>query len=128
MSDHEVGSTRNKVQIRRVLCIGGPKDGKWVSTEERGHQLRILMPAKIDITHFVKNDPMSRSDLTVGFPEYEVYHLERIALYGEGIWVGVHTKTLDKADRDGTYVGRDSYHVMVLRAILQRDVVTEMGL
>ncbi len=113
---------------RRVLCIGGPLDGKWRGTEERSHRLRVLRPAKIDITHFIKSDSESKADLTVGFPDYDVYHLEKIALFGEGIWVGLHSETLDKMDMRPDYGGRDAYHVMILRAILQRDVATEMGL
>lgn len=121
--------TRNKIQIRRVLCIGGPKDGKWLSTEEMGHELRILKPAKFDYK-VISREAALAEEIRVPFPEYDVYFLERIALYGEGIWVGLHKDTMYEMDKNPPPGSgwRGAHTTMILRAILQRDVATEMGL
>lgn len=119
--------TRNRIEIRRVLCIGGPLDGKWRSTEEKGHQLRVLKPVDLKLTEVLRAD---ETDLSVPLPQYDIYLLERIALYGEGIWVGLHRDTMYEMDRNPPIRGgwRDAHTTMILRAILQRDVATEMGL
>lgn len=96
-------------------------DGKW-HDHEGGHVARIAKP--VQFSHvFSRRD----SDLNVDMPEYEQYHLDHVALYDQGIWVGLHESTLDRMrlERVG---GTEAHIVMILRAILQRDVAAELGL
>lgn len=106
---------------RRVLLIGGIMDGKW-HTHVGGHTVRIPKPMNV-VTSFDRR----ASDNRVDMPEFEQYHLEHVALYGQGIWVGLHESTMDRIsmERPGP---PEAHIVMILRAILQRDVLTELGL
>lgn len=128
MESEGLMADRNKIEIRRVLCIGGPKDGKWLSTEERGHELRVLKP--IPFPKVISREAELAERIRVDLPQYEVYFLEKVALYGEGIWVGLHKDTMYEMDRNPPPGSgwRDAHTTMILRAILQRDVATEMGL
>lgn len=111
---------------RRVLMIGGPYDGRWRDHHEPGHEMRALRPPRLDMANVFK--PEAEQDLSVGFPDMDVYFLEQIKLYGEGIWVGLHKDTMYEMDRSPDRGWRDAHTIMILRAILQRDVATEMGL
>lgn len=98
-------------------------DGKWHTHEGGGHMVRILKP--FDIRVEVKQEQPDRR--SVDMPQYEQYTLEHVALFGEGIWVGMHTPTLDRMVMDN--FGPPEGHVrMILKALLQRDVATELGL
>lgn len=118
-----------KNQVRRVLCIGGPLDGKWQSTEQKGHELRVLKPPTFDFK-VLSREQAENEQIRVPIPEYDVYFLDKVSLYGQGIWVGLHKDTMYEMDRNPpTGSGwRDAHTTMILRAILQRDVATEMGL
>jgi hypothetical protein len=101
--------------------IGGHMDGKW-HTHDGGPVVRILKPMRI-----MPEVARRESDIRVDMPQYEQYHLEHVALYGQGIWVGLHESTIDRMSLDR--LGQPEPHVvMILRAILQRDVATELGL
>lgn len=96
-------------------------DGKW-HEHEGGATIRILKPMRI-----APSFDRRESDLNVDMPQYEQYHLEHVALYGQGIWVGLHESTLDRTSMER--IGPPEAHVvMILRAILQRDVAKELGL
>lgn len=97
-------------------------DGKWHTHQGSGHVARVMKPMKIS-PPVVQDE----GDLSVPMIEYEEYYLEHVALYGQGIWVGMHAKTLEQMDFER--LGQPESHVvMILRAILQRDVATELGL
>lgn len=115
-------------KTRRVLLIGGSLDGKWrEQPKDAGPYIRVLKPAKIEIPKVVSREAALAEEIRVPVPEYEVYYLDKIALYGEGIWVGIEQDHLRNADRDH-FMGPEPRVAMILRAILQRDVLTEMGL
>lgn len=116
-----------RVHTRRVLMIGGLMDGKWHTHEGGGYQVRILKPMSVMPMPIVTKG-LDLDDLSVPMPQYEVYHLSHVALYGEGLWVGLHKDTMDQMDMSPDRGSRDAHTIMILRAILQRDVVTEMGL
>lgn len=99
-------------------------DGKWHTYEGGGHTMRIHKPMKVDIDRLVSRET---TDLSVPYPEYEHYHLDHVALYGQGIWVGVHKGTLDRRIEEPPGPV-DSHVAMILKAILQRDVATELGI
>jgi hypothetical protein len=106
---------------RRVLMIGGHMDGKW-HTHEGGPIVRVMKPLRVSM-----DVGRRESDARVDMPGYEQYHLEHVALYGQGIWVGLHEGTIDRLSLER--LGPPEAHVvMILRAILQRDVATELGL
>lgn len=109
---------------RRVLMIGGSMDGKWHTKEGKGHFIRIMKPLDFKRVVF-KEDALAEP---VDVPQYEEYILENVALYGEGVWVGIHRETMDKLDMEPGGGWRSAHTTMILRAILQRDVATEMGL
>lgn len=113
-----------QVRTRRVLMIGGMMDGKWHTHEGGGHVMRVLRPLEIKFAEVLK---AAEPDLSVPLPQYEEYYLEHVALYGEGLWVGLHRKTVEERDMS-RMSGPEAHTVMILRAILQRDVATEMGL
>lgn len=102
--------------------IGGLMDGKWHTHEGGGHMVRVLKPMRI--MPLVSREI---TDLATPLPEYEEYLLEHVALYGQGIWVGMHRSTLDRMDME-IFGSPEAHTVMILRAILQRDVATELGL
>ncbi|QKY78623.1 hypothetical protein SEA_DRYAD_85 [Streptomyces phage Dryad] len=110
-------------RTRRVLMIGGIMDGKWHTHEGGLDRIRILKPMRIT-TEVLKELPDRRG---VDLPQYEEYTLEHVALYGEGIWVGMHTPTLDRMVMD-SYGPPEAHVRMILKAIVQRDVATELGL
>lgn len=116
-----------KNRVRRVLCIGGPKDGKWLDTEQGGHELRVLKPQRFDY-RVLSREQVEGEEIQVPVPQFDVYFLDQVVLYGEGIWVGLHKETMDKMDMSPDRGWRSSHTILVLRAILQRDVATEMGL
>lgn len=113
---------------RRVLLIGGPHDGKWRDHHEGGHMMRILRPPRLEMPKVISREAAMAEDIRVPPIEYEVYVLDKVALYGEGIWVGLHKDTVDQMDMSPDRGWRDAHTVMILRAILQRDVINEMGL
>lgn len=107
---------------RRVLMLGGPMDGKWHTHQGRGHVARVMKPVKFSYKLVDKE-----TAITAPLPDYEEYMLEHVALYGSGVWVGLHRDTLYGLEEE--LVGPPEAHVrMILRAILQRDVATELGL
>lgn len=103
--------------------IGGLMDGKWHTHEGGSPIMRIMKP--VSIQTMVTRDMEDRR--SVDMPQYEQYHLEHVALYGQGIWVGLHEGTIDRLSME-RLGGPESHIVMILRAILQRDVATELGL
>jgi hypothetical protein len=112
------------IRKRNVLLIGGSMDGKW-HVHEGGHgRIRIQLPMRIT------PNVIREADLAVySVPEfqYDEYVMEHVALYGEGIWVGMHIKTMDLMDEE--ILGPPETHVrLILGAILQRDVANELGL
>lgn len=97
-------------------------DGKWHTHHGGGHRIQILEPVKFD---YKVSGPVT--EMATPFPKYQEYALEHVALFGEGIWVGMHRPTLDKMDFE--IYGPPEPHVrMILKAILQRDVASELGL
>lgn len=115
------------IKTRRVLMIGGIMDGKWHTHEGGGHTIRIMKPMDLKLAEVMKAD---EADLNVPLPQYEEYWLDHVALYGVGLWVGMHKDTHERMDMEGwrRTVSAETRTVMILRAILQRDVATEMGL
>lgn len=109
-------------KVQRVLLIGGPMDGKW--SEKQGSNTTMRFPKPVPM----KIQMVEEVDLSIPLPEYDVYYLDRIALWGEGVWLGYHAETMDKLERDAPWDGREPRIRMALKAILQRDVATEMGL
>lgn len=106
---------------RRVLMIGGHLDGTW-HTHDGGPVVQVMKPMRI-----VPELSRRGSDVSMDMPQYERYHLEHVALYGQGIWVGLHESTIDRVSLER--IGPPEAHVvMILRAILQRDVAKELGL
>lgn len=107
---------------RRVLMIGGLMDQKWHTHIGGGYKILIPKPAK-----FSYKMADEAAVVAAPLPEYEEYMLEHVALYGEGVWVGMHNKILYGMEEE--LVGPPEAHVrMILRAILQRDVATALGL
>lgn len=113
-------------KTRQVLLIGGSLDGKWREQPmDAGPYIRVAKPATLSLEDF--SIGASVQDKILPVPEYEEYWVDRIALYGEGIYVGIEKATLREAELNH-YMGPEPRTVLILRAILQRDVVTEMGL
>ena len=109
-------------RTRNVLMIGGLMDQKWHTHTGTGHQIRIMKPAK-----FTYKMVDATTDISTPLPEYEEYLLEHVALYGEGIWVGMHKDTMYSMEE--SLHGPPEAHVrMILKAILQRDVASALGL
>lgn len=107
----------------KVLCVGGVLDGQWkvVAWPERyGFQAMrpMSLPKMISLEVDEREGPV-----TTGFPEMDRYRIiGPIHLFGtKGISVALDHDTL-----------MDKYHgaeeAMMLKALLQRDVATEMGL
>lgn len=103
--------------------IGGPQDGKWVTKQSSNTSMRFMKPPKLTLERVQTGDPLAVPEI-----EYEEYWLERLALWGNGVWVGYHADTMRDLDENGPWNGRDSRTQMALKAILQRDVAAEMGL
>lgn len=119
-------SGAGKVQVRRVLMIGGIMDGKWHTHEGNRQVVEVMKPMRISMAE-IRGD----HDLEVPLPQFERYYLEKVALYGEGLWVGIYQGALTEAfDEMGQMMGgwREPRITLILKAILQRDVATEMGL
>lgn len=122
----EKSRPRPKVHTRRVLMIGGIMDGKWHTHEGSSQVVDILKPLEINFVEVLRRE---ESDLGLPLPQYERYWLDNVALYGEGLWVGICQDTLDSAEVGRTLGGwREPRITLILKAILQRDVATEMGL
>ncbi|QKY79564.1 hypothetical protein SEA_LIZZ_81 [Streptomyces phage Lizz] len=109
------------MRTRRVLLIGGLMDGKWHTHLSTDSRVYIAKPMQVTVLR--EEDRRALACL----PEHEVYHLQHVALYGHGLWVGLHESTLDRLsmERPGP---TEAHTGMILRAILQRDVATELGL
>ncbi len=105
----------------RVLCVGGVLDGQWkvVAWTER-HGFKAMRP--LDVGRMIR-EQKNADNLSVGFPEMDQYQvIGPIHFWGtKGISVALDHDTL-----------MDKYHGdeerMMLKALLQRDVATEMGL
>jgi hypothetical protein len=107
----------------RVLCVGGVLDGQWkvVPWQER-YGFEVMRP--MSLPRMISQEMAAdRKDMMVGFPEMDRYRIiGPIHLFGtRGVSVALDRDTL-----------MDKYHgheeAMMLKAILQRDVATEMGL
>jgi hypothetical protein len=105
----------------RVLCVGGVLDGQWkVLAWADRHGFNAMRPMDVGRMIRVEKDA---DNLTVGFPEMDMYRvIGPIHFWGtKGISVALDRDTL-----------MDKYHGdeerMMLKALLQRDVATEMGL
>jgi len=105
----------------RVLCVGGVLDGQWkvVAWAER-HGFNAMRP--LDVGRMIRME-QEVDNLKVGFPEMDSYRvIGPIHFWGtNGISVALDRDTL-----------MDKYHGdeerMMLKALFQRDVATEMGL
>jgi hypothetical protein len=115
------------IRKRNVLLIGGSMDGKW-HVHEGGHgRIRIQLPMRITPNVIREADLAKYSAPLAPVIQYDEYVMEHVAMYGEGIWVGMHIKTMDLMDEE--LLGPPETHVrMILGAILQRDVANELGL
>ncbi|MEW1547509.1 hypothetical protein [Streptomyces tsukubensis] len=91
-----------------VLCIGGPLDGRWVTTAER--TFLAASPTSGVLSVLEADDHPDRHW------RYR-YDVESIALFGHRLHVAVVDSPLThSADRDR----------LMMRAVLQRDVVEQL--
>lgn len=111
--------THEAQRSMRVLCVGGVLDGQWKVVDwSQRHGFDAMRP--MNLTRMVKAEMAS---LDVGFPERDRYRIiGPIRLWGTG---GVSV-ALDRDTLMDKYHGDEER--MMLKAILQRDVATEMGL
>lgn len=110
---------------RNVLLIGGSMDGKWHVHEGGHNRIRIMLPMRILPTFLPEAEALAAGIEPVD--QYDEYITEHVALYGQGLWVGMHVKTMDLMDEE-RMGPPDTQIRMILSAILQRDVANELGL
>lgn len=99
--------------FKRVLMIGGPLDGKWIGVPRSEHSIMIPDPEsiKVSFSDVLENEPPPQIKTIL-------YYVYPVGLFlGLQVWVGMQ----DRFD------SRESQEV-ILKAILQRDVATELGL
>ena len=101
--------------FKKVLMIGGPVDGKWLEVSQSEHTIMIPDPEsmKADFSALFKGEPIPPSGIKA------IRYFVRPVEFQPGfkIWVALR-------DTDGL---RDQDNC-ILKAILQRDVATELGL
>lgn len=101
---------------KRVLIVDGPAVGTWVTIPMSEFKVVIPNPDnwKIPLTEYLDDTPKEPREINFNQLEYNV---EQVGLFhGYKVWVA----TLDSRDPD--------FLNNVLHAILQRDVVKEIGL
>lgn len=99
--------------FKKVLMIGGPVDGKWIDVPKSEHSIMIPDPEsmKFDLLSFEKDEPPRQ------IKQIRYYVMPVELFLGLTVSVGM----LDT-------VGSRESQEAILKAILQRDVATELGL
>jgi hypothetical protein len=94
---------------RTALMVGGPADGQW----------RTVEAPTVEVTELPRIEWKANvAETTTLEPKRHLYHVDRLAMFGFGVWVAV-------CERE--FMGSTERNKAVLRALLQRDVAREMG-
>ncbi|MBA2951457.1 hypothetical protein [Streptomyces himalayensis] len=92
-----------------ALCVGGPKDGQWLTVDRRTFEVAEL--PKIEFT-------TAMTDAVIEPFVRHVYHVDNFVAFGFGVWIAVCERQ---------FTGSTERNRAILRAILQRDVAAQMG-
>lgn len=92
-----------------ALCVGGPANDQWKTVEDR----TFLVAEMPKFTFSTEN-----TDAVIEPLIQHMYHVDRMAMFGFGVWVAVCEKQ---------FMGTTERNKAILRALLQRDVAAQMG-
>lgn len=95
---------------KRVLMIGGPADGRWMTTD--GYSIIVAKPPVFD-WKTLSEDPLSIVEL-----QRVLYSVQTCGLFGF---------RLDVAIAEGEFRSSRERDVAIARAVFQRDVAEAMG-
>lgn len=93
---------------RTVLMCGGPADGTWMVQPEGAREIRVVVRKPVRVV------PQEEILAEGPLPEMVLYRVMPCMILGHELWVAV---AVEEAYDDRA----------VMRAVLQRDVATQLG-